>query len=505
MVVVATVVLTSFPPSAFALDGGDVAPASVSAVGRPAATCRGLVATIHGTPGDDVLVGTEGPDVIVGMAGDDTITGGGGDDVICAGAGADTVSGGDGNDVIRGGAPGADGVSSDLIIEGPGDDLIRGKYLTPRPTVSYSESATPITGRARLKKRWYHVRVIGADTGTDKLVITQALIGTAFDDSFRRVAYVDGGAGDDMIRQTAYARGGAGNDLLTARDGSWLYGGPGDDVIRLNRDGQMYGGGYGEEGNDVIRNAASADGGPGDDTIIRTMQVRPGPGNDFVRCHRCAVDYSLDSSGVKINMRKHEADGATAGHDELHGIFAATGSPYADTFIGVAEVTGGAGDDTVRRASRAELGDGDDVGSVRSTTRYPNAMLWGQAGNDVLVARGLFQISGDEGDDTIHAVRPVVGVSVSFGGPGNDTMFGDDSDDVMYGEDGDDHLYGGGGDDYLGGADGYDTADGGAGVDTCRDVEESVNCELDSPLSASLRTGWPLASVALAETPTWRP
>lgn len=44
-------------------------------VGLPAATCKGLPATIIGTGGLDVINGTAGDDVIAGMGGDDAIDG----------------------------------------------------------------------------------------------------------------------------------------------------------------------------------------------------------------------------------------------------------------------------------------------------------------------------------------------------------------------------------------------------------------------------------------------
>ena len=68
--------------------------------------CGGLVPTILGTGGDDILIGTGGNDVIVGGGGNDTITGGGGNDTLCGGPGRDVISGGPGEDVIIGG-PGA--------------------------------------------------------------------------------------------------------------------------------------------------------------------------------------------------------------------------------------------------------------------------------------------------------------------------------------------------------------------------------------------------------------
>jgi predicted extracellular nuclease len=90
--------------------------------------CQGLVPTIVGTEGDDVLVGTNGRDVIAGLGGDDVIRGGNGEDVICGGLGNDRISGDNGDDVLLGGF-GDDvidgGNGDDRLIGGPGTDVLR--------------------------------------------------------------------------------------------------------------------------------------------------------------------------------------------------------------------------------------------------------------------------------------------------------------------------------------------------------------------------------------------
>jgi Ca2+-binding RTX toxin-like protein len=92
--------------------------------------CRGRVATIWGSAGDDVLQGTPGTDVIVGFAGSDEIDGKGGRDFICGGKGADEIRGGGGTDRIWGNA-GADtlrgGKGSDKLFGNGGDDALFGQ------------------------------------------------------------------------------------------------------------------------------------------------------------------------------------------------------------------------------------------------------------------------------------------------------------------------------------------------------------------------------------------
>ncbi|MGY1720667.1 ExeM/NucH family extracellular endonuclease [Blastococcus sp. SYSU DS0552] len=89
--------------------------------------CQGLLPTIRGTAGRDVLSGTNGRDVIMGLGGDDEIRGRNGDDVICGGAGNDRIAGENGDDVLSGGF-GDDwlngGNGDDVLIGGPGTDRL---------------------------------------------------------------------------------------------------------------------------------------------------------------------------------------------------------------------------------------------------------------------------------------------------------------------------------------------------------------------------------------------
>jgi uncharacterized repeat protein (TIGR01451 family) len=93
------------------------------------AYCRGVKATVVGTPGDDTLVGTGGPDVIVALGGNDRILGRGGRDLVCAGKGNDYVNAGSAADRVFGGA-GRDRLlgrgGPDLLKGQAGDDVLKG-------------------------------------------------------------------------------------------------------------------------------------------------------------------------------------------------------------------------------------------------------------------------------------------------------------------------------------------------------------------------------------------
>jgi hypothetical protein len=74
-------------------------------------TCRQVVATLIGTPGNDrkatKLIGTAGADVIAARGGGDEVEAQDGPDLVCGGGGADILVGGKGRDNLRGG-PGRD-------------------------------------------------------------------------------------------------------------------------------------------------------------------------------------------------------------------------------------------------------------------------------------------------------------------------------------------------------------------------------------------------------------
>ena len=97
----------------------------------PEISCLGMLATIVGTAGSDVLVGTPGNDVIVGRSGDDTILAGEGDDIVCGGGGADNLASGPGRGILLGG-DGDDvlgGPHSALLIGGAGTDACHGGFF----------------------------------------------------------------------------------------------------------------------------------------------------------------------------------------------------------------------------------------------------------------------------------------------------------------------------------------------------------------------------------------
>ena len=235
---------------------------AVAAEARAVPTCRGVPATIVGTPGDDYIAGTPADDVIVGGRGNDSISGRGGDDLICGGptrskdADGDVVfqglDGGPGDDTIIGGS-GTDEIfgssGADLLIGRPGSDFIYG-----------SDNKDSVRGGP------------GAD-------------------------YLSGDGGDDDVY------GGIGADFISDAEGNnTLRGGPDDDVSESGpgnetmrggrgRDAASYlwlldpDGGSGSHCSDITADlsAGTASGdGFGTDTLDGIEKVWTGGGNDVL-------------------------------------------------------------------------------------------------------------------------------------------------------------------------------------------------------------------------------
>jgi Ca2+-binding RTX toxin-like protein len=88
--------------------------------GSSSVTCKGKLATIVGTNGNDVRVASPGPDVIAGLGGNDTLSGLAGNDLICGGPGKDKLKGGTGKDTLLGQA------GKDTLKGGGAKDVCKG-------------------------------------------------------------------------------------------------------------------------------------------------------------------------------------------------------------------------------------------------------------------------------------------------------------------------------------------------------------------------------------------
>ncbi|MDP2674600.1 MAG: calcium-binding protein [Dehalococcoidia bacterium] len=254
---------------------------------RLGSPCAGLVPTIVGTAGPDVLTGTAGPDVIHGLAGNDTIDGLGSKDIICGGSGNDTLNGGDGNDRLLGqggkdtlnggngndtlnggdgndrlnGQGGSDtlngGNGNDVLSGGPGNDTMNGGANAD--TVTFASASAGVTANLNTGT--------ATGEGTDTLVLgtIERLTGSSFNDTLTGSTggnIINGGGGSDTLN------GLAGNDTLNGGDGDdALNGNAGQDTLNGSTGADTLNGGDGEDtlngglGNDTLN------GGAGDDVM----------------------------------------------------------------------------------------------------------------------------------------------------------------------------------------------------------------------------------------------
>ena len=372
------------------------------------ARCFGRRATIVGTRGDDLIVGTAGDDVIDGLRGFDRIRGLGGDDRICGGGESDFVRGGGGDDAIEGaggsdtahGGPGADRIvlgaggveglfggpgddrlfggsgSFDGLIGGAGDDLLHGglgqdlaEFFGAPNGVRADLEAGTATGQ-----------------GEDRLIATEGLVGSNFDDVLL----------GDAISNLIVAQ--QGDDVVDAR-GSGTLEGLGADL--------MDGGG----GDDVLEGDAGAD--------IVTFEDAPVP---------VTVDLTLGT--------------ATGwGADSLSGIEAIVGSSFDDALTGDAQdnaFAAGAGDDAIDgRGGTDQAAYFDAAGSVVANLRAGVTTGWG---TDTLL--GVEDLTGSGSADTLTGDD---GPNAIVGGSGPDLLVGAAGDDLLVGAEGNDQVDGGDG------------------------------------------------------------
>lgn len=305
------------------------------------------------------------------------------------------------------------------------------------------------------------------------------------------------GAGDDRLnlRDEDPARGsestsvtlGDGDDVLstsqflclvgsTCISGTWsdpvsADGGTGNDVLNGTAGADALTGG---EGGDILNGSAGNDAlaaGPGDDGI------GPGTGADTVDGGdgRDYVTYGDRSDPVAVSLNGVADDGVAGEGDQVVGVEDVTGGQGADTLIGddgPNTILGGAGNDVLRGAGGADVLDGQGGADVVN----------GGPGADDL------RDTGGDGPDTVDYADAPAGVRVDLGGgggmgpaadpdtldpgfehiagsAGNDDLTGNAADNVITGGAGDDVLDGGPGADTLAGGDGADRLDGGPGTD----------------------------------------
>ena len=430
----------------------------------------------------DSITGGALADVIESFIGEDTLRGGAGDDTLDGGGDVDTavfsgnhadysiervageilVSGPDGNDVLRNMnrlqfadqsidlvTPGLYLIGSDvadLIDGGEGEDFIDGRAGDDALSAGAGDDeidggSGSDTMRGGSGDDVYHVDVttdVVVEGGGDGADTVLSNIDFSLGDNVENLILGEGagaGAGnalDNVIEANSgdnSLSGGAGNDTLTGGDGN-------DSVA-------------GGDGNDEIVGGSGA----GNDTYTG------GTGIDTVR-------YTSAITGISVSLALGRASGTEIGTDRL---------------IGVENVIGGKGNDTVQGSLLANRLDGHTGNDTISAGAGGDTLdggsgadsLLGGVGNDTYVV-------DDAGDTVVEAAAAgtdtvLSGVSWSLGlsqenlvltGEDATSGTGNTSRNVITGNAASNLLSGGGGADVLRGMDGNDTLDGGAGEDT---------------------------------------
>ncbi len=283
------------------ITGNGVLTTLAGAAGRDIITGSAITEMISGLAGADVLSGYGGNDTISGGDGNDSISGGtgrdqlsgdGGNDTIRGDEGDDIASGGDGNDVLYGGtnnsaiASGSDVLygdagndqlygedGNDTLIGGLGGDRLDGG--AGNDTAAYDITSQGIAATAAVSAS---LSAPGTNTGDavgDTYFGIENLRGTNFADT------LTGDAGDNVLTGLSgndVLNGLAGNDILVGDAGvDTLSGGDGNDTILGGAENDAVSGGTGDDvldgqsGNDTLNGGSGNDaltGGSGNDLLI---------------------------------------------------------------------------------------------------------------------------------------------------------------------------------------------------------------------------------------------
>ena len=504
---------------------------SVSYADRTAG--QDIVATLGGTGGqtgtgeNDSFTNVEN---LAGGAGDDTLTGDGAKNELRGNAGADTLSGLGDDDLL------IPGIGAGTSTGGLGVDTVSFVDVPPAGS-GFTVVASLVTGTAV---------VLGV---TQALVTVENLTGSAGDDlltgdgadnafagggGIDTVAYSDRLAGSNVIASLLTGSGGVGAESDTFASIENLRGGAGDDVLTGNNNPNELRGGAGA---DTLDGAGDADllfpgigggatqGGAGVDTVsfadvpaavspTTTVNVNLAAGTVQVLATAQTIDsvqHVIGSAGDDVltgSVANNVLDGGSGGTDVVSYVdrgaaqdvvaSLATGTggqpsiSEADTYVGIENLTGGSGDDTLAgnatnnvltggpgsdTASYADRGAAQDIvaslasglGGQTSTAEIDSYVtienLTGGGGDDTLTGNAASnRLDGAGGTDTVSygdrlaGQHIVASLATSSGG-----QAGTAESDVYVAIE---NLTGGGGNDTLAGNDASNRLEGAAGTDT---------------------------------------
>jgi len=469
--------------------------------------------TLNGGAGNDTMNGGDGNDLLIGGAGGDLMTGGNGTDTasyataaagvtanlatsasntgdaasdtyttienLTGSAFADTLTGTTGVNVLDGGA------GDDTLIGAAGADVLIGGLGID--TASYSPSTTAVTAN---------------------LLTPASNTGDAAGDTYSGIENLTGGTAADNLTGDANANivsGLAGNDTLNGGDGDdILIGGAGADI--LNGGNGTDTASYATSTATVIANLTTPASNTGDalgDTYTAIENLTGGTGADTLTGNTGANvldggsgnDILIGGAGGDTLIGGAGTDRASyttatlAVIASLANAAGNTGDAAGDTYSGIENLTGGAGDDTLTGDATANALDGGNG----------NDLLSGGAGADAL--------TGGAGTDTASYATAAAGVVANLTTPASNTgdaagdtyttienLTGSAFNDTLTGTTGANVLDGGAGGDTLTGGAGADTLIGGAGIDT------ASYSAATAAVTANLATGAGTAGDASGDT-----
>ncbi|MCC6823153.1 MAG: calcium-binding protein [Verrucomicrobia subdivision 3 bacterium] len=420
-------------------------------------------ANLFGEGDDDLLTGGSGADILNGGAGRDTLFGKGGADNLFGGDGDDTLVGGDGDDQVFGEN------DNDRFIWNPGDDtdLNEGGAGTDTVEVNGGNGAEDFTTTAngpRVRFDRINPAPFFLDIGTCENLVLNANGGN---DTFAC-------SGNLAALILITADGGPGDDTLLGSNGAdVLLGGDNNDFI----DGQ--------QGNDVIFLGAGDDvcqwdPGDGNDTLEGQA------GSDRLKFNGSAIGEIFDASanGARVRFTRNIGNilmdlddiealdlNALGGTDNLT-VNNLSGTDLTSVNVDLASplgtTTGDASADVVI-VNGTNGGDVIDVGGAATSVSVIGLpaqvnLTNSEGANDSLVINAL------DGVDVVTATTLPAGIIklTLDGGPGNDSLLGSQGADVLMGGDGDDFVLGDNGDDlaFMGTDDDLFQWDPGDGNDT---------------------------------------
>ena len=310
---------------------------------------------INGGGGDDEIHGGSGDDVLSGDGGNDEIAGDEGDDILLGGAGDDHLDGGDGQDLMDGGTSDdliADGAGNDIVYGGAGSDVVyaaidgsddefHGDQIDPPLTVKETQGPTilpiPEEGTDLRQAVDYSPHYSRAQPGTaaqpDQANISEIEADSTADNTGAVLAATvkhDNNEEGTADLEEEWAENEHASDHTPARDAADTADNSAEHRESLRA----------ETASSPVNEHHSASGATPEIVEIDTL------------------DYSDDTTGIKVDLGAGTVDGAETGHDSFDGFELFVSSSGNDDIFGSDQadnVADGAGQDTVA------LEDGDDV------------------------------------------------------------------------------------------------------------------------------------------------